>query len=438
MAITQVAVKERSLRPVSYSLPFILVLAYIFVDFGRPQDWIPVLQYLHPGVIVLGGGILAVLIYHPASMPRVGKYLLAFLVVMAMSTLFAYNKHMAFIWTKDLALLLFGAVLPIMFFVDSFPKLKVFFRVWIGIHTLLALYSIRHQGLGVGSFLADENDFSLVINMVIPYVFFMFFVARSRLEKLFLLGSLILFLTANIVTFSRGGFLGLLAVGMFCWFFTPRKVPATIIILLLCGSFLIVSNASYWKEMATIETADQPGDTGYQRLYLWGIGLKLFLDRPILGIGPANFQYTAYNYESEDQTENGVHIWGKVAHSLYITLLSEEGMGGVIVFLMILVSSLKDRKRIRSYFKNPRAFGSLSEDKQEELKTIYYLSLAIDASLVGFLVSGAFITVLYYPHFWLLTAFSAALKNVFDATVRESGPQDLKAGRFSLQPVQSV
>jgi hypothetical protein len=45
------------------------------------------------------------------------------------------------------------------------------------------------------------------------------------------------------------------------------------------------------------------------------------------------------------------------------------------------------------------------------------MTLAIDASLVGLLVSGAFITVLYYPHVWLLTAFSVVLRRGFDAAV---------------------
>lgn len=438
MAVAQATIQEDSAGQAIYSLPFIVVLAYIFVDFGRPQDWIPPLQPLHLGAIVLGAGMLALLARLPSSIPRSAKHIFAFLVVMAMGVPFARNNYWAFIATKDFALFVFGAVLPIMLFVDSYRKITVFFRFWIGIHILLALYSIRHHGLGVGSFLADENDFGLVINMVIPYAFFMLFVARSTFEKLFLLGSLIVFLTANIATFSRGSFLGLLAVGLFCWIFTPRKAIATIILLLLCGSFLLATNASYWKEMETIKTADQEGDTGYQRLYLWGIAWKLFLDHPILGGGPANFQYNAYIYESEEQTEQGVHIWGKVAHSLYLTILSDEGTIGALIFLVIMLSSWSDRRRIRSYYKSGVWFENLPDDKQDELRTIYYLSLAIDASLIGLLVSGTFITVLYYPHFWLLTAYGAVLKKVFDVIISESEPQAVKASLPSFQPLQTV
>ena len=438
MAVAQAVVHKEAVEPSIYTFPFLVVLAYLFVEFGRPQDWVGPLKALHLGALVLGGGVLALLRYRPSSIPRQAKYILAYLIAMAISIPFAENNFHAFMATKDFAIFFFGAVLPVMIFVDSSRKVNVLFRFWVGIHILLALYSIRHRGLGVGSFLEDENDFGLAINMVIPYAFFMLFIARSTFEKFFFLGSLVIFLAATIATFSRGGFLGLLAVGFFCWFFTPKKVITTFIILVLCGSFLIVTDASYWTEMSTIQTADQEGDTGHQRLYLWGLAWQLFLDHPILGVGPANYQYNAYIYETQHETGQGLHVWGKVAHSLYFTLLSEGGLVGVILFLLILMSARRDRKRIRSYFKRDLLISNVPEAKQEELKAIYYLSLAVDASLIGFLVSGAFITVVYYPHFWLLTAFSAILKKVFDRTLSEAVPASSRAGLASFQAAQTV
>ena len=49
------------------TLPFVLVLGYVLVEFGRPHNWVPILGYLRPGVIVLGGGILAMLVKRPRS-----------------------------------------------------------------------------------------------------------------------------------------------------------------------------------------------------------------------------------------------------------------------------------------------------------------------------------------------------------------------------------
>jgi hypothetical protein len=43
---------------------------------------------------------------------------------------------------------------------------------------------------------------------------------------------------------------------------------------------------------------------------------------------------------------------------------------------------------------------------------LYGLSHGIDLSLIGFLVNGMFITVLYYPFFWMLLTLSVSLHHV--------------------------
>ena len=132
-----------------YSLPFVLILGYVLVDFGRPHNWVPILGYLRPGVIVLGGGILAMLIKRPA-IPTLGKWVLAFLGLMMVLAPFAYNNRMAVVTTKDFALMTVGAILPIMCFVDTFERFRKLLRFWVWIHVPLALYSITHRGFGIG------------------------------------------------------------------------------------------------------------------------------------------------------------------------------------------------------------------------------------------------------------------------------------------------
>jgi len=45
---------------------------------------------------------------------------------------------------------------------------------------------------------------------------------------------------------------------------------------------------------------------------------------------------------------------------------------------------------------------------------LLYMAYGFDASLVGYLVSGFFVTVLYYPYFWVNLAFTVALRAVAD------------------------
>jgi hypothetical protein len=48
----------------------------------------------------------------------------------------------------------------------------------------------------------------------------------------------------------------------------------------------------------------------------------------------------------------------------------------------------------------------------EESKKIFYLALALEGSLIAFLISSIFVSTLYYPNFWVLCAFIASLRKI--------------------------
>jgi O-antigen ligase len=427
-------VKARDISDrVKFTFPYVVVLSYLFIEFARPQDWLPPLNALHMGAMVSIAGVLAVVFNRP-SIPRLGKYMFAFLGLMAFGVPFAVNDYQAFVTTKNFAILLVGSIIPLMVFVKSYAQARNLFRFWIFVNIWLALYGLIHQGRGIGSFLGDENDFCIVTNMIAPFAFFLLPVASSWLEKLFLGGSLALFLAASVASLSRGGFLGLVATGIFCWLLSPRKVASALAIVLVATLVFLASPPSYWKEMNTIKTSTNENDTGYYRLYYWGIAWKEFLDHPIMGVGPYNFQFQTTDYESEHEKERGHHMWGRVAHSLYFTLLPEYGIIGTLLYFGIVIAGCRDRARLRKRYRTIVRAGP-SPKVHGQLRTLYHLTLALDASLIAFLVTGAFISVLYYPHFWLLTAFTVVVHRVFDRVAHDvEPPPPVRSRRFRPIP----
>ena len=198
---------------------------------------------------------------------------------------------------------------------------------------------MTHRGVGVGSFLTDENDFALAMNMVVPYAFAMFMMAQGLKKKLLWSGVILIEVLGSMSTLSRGGFIGLVCLGGVIWWRSQKKIVTMLGALVLAAVVVAMTPSSYWKEMKTIETADQAGDTGYERLYLWGIGWRIFLDYPIFGVGPFNFQYVNYKYEDPNRVAEGRHVWGQVSHSLYFTLLPELGTVGAVLFVVMNVES---------------------------------------------------------------------------------------------------
>lgn len=400
--------------------PFLLVLAYFFIDFGRPQDWFPPFGAVRPGMLVLGGGLIAVIVRRNiVELGTRGKLLVAFLVLMVIGTPFATNRFYAFMATRDFALFLFGAVVPLMCFVNTYERLRVLVSFFVLLHIPLALYCIKNNGFGIGSFLGDENDFCLALNVILPYAFFSLYIFRKVTQRIYLIATIGLLLFTITSTLSRGGFVGLVAVALACWLISPRKMMSLIGLAAICAIVATFVPDSYWAEMKTIETSTDENDTGAQRLYYWGMAWRMFLDHPILGVGPTNYQWNSFQYESADQVARGLHVWGKGSHSLYFTLLPEEGLVGAAVYLALIVTGIRNNSRIRKTYRRLSSRG-LAPELADRLYALNILSRANDVATLGYLVSGAFLSVLYYPHFWLQVGFGVAISRIFDRLVNSA------------------
>ena len=57
---------------------------------------------------------------------------------------------------------------------------------------------------------------------------------------------------------------------------------------------------------------------------------------------------------------------------------------------------------------------------QEKEDVRVYLARAMEGSLIAFIVSGVFISILWYPSLWIMMAFVVALHNI--SKVREIQP----------------
>jgi probable O-glycosylation ligase (exosortase A-associated) len=305
--------------------------------------------------------------------------------------------------------------------VDSDKKYDTLIKYWIIIFIFLAIYGYfnanlhlpkyRRYGIGVGGFIGDANDYCMALNTILPFAVFGIFTAKKQLQKIYFIFLVCLFLFIIIITESRGGFVGMVSVGAYCWLRSNKKIVLGILLGILVVFALAVAPGNYWDEIRSIKTENteaNPHGTGAQRIYSWKLGWQMFLKNPIIGVGQGNYQWNVG--EAEDQA--GVQwktrsIRGRVAHSLYFTLLPELGIVGSTLYLLMIFFSFKDLKNIKDISKKHKETAS-----DEHFKKVYYLALALEASLIGFFVSSLFISTLYYPNFWLLCAFIVALKKI--------------------------
>ena len=324
-----------------------------------------------------------------------------FILLLSCFIPFASNYFRAYITAKT-QLVFMPFVLSVIITVDSIERLKKFIFILICIEIYIALYALSHAGYGPGNYFGDENDLALYINMWLPFCYFLLFEDKSRIKRIFCLAGLIVGLLAVVISISRGGFVGIVSMGLMLWVIAEKKVFSTIMILFMVGIVFMYAGEKYWSEMSTATNITQ--GTGRERIESWSSAWNMFRDNP-LGVGGNNFQVRFPEYQTEYFGDR--NMWGRVAHSIWFTLIPELGIFGIFIYFILLYYNLKDIFYLRRL---------LFDDNDQTIKYLNCLGSAFLISLTGYFATGSFISVLYYAHYWYMIGIIIAAVNIAKKT----------------------
>jgi O-antigen ligase len=194
-------------------------------------------------------------------------------------------------------------------------------------------------------------------------------------------------ITGIIASSSRGALLGLAGVSLWMLLKSRHKVRGLVATLAFAG---LVYGITPPEQKARFENLGQD-KSAISRTSNWKDGIEIMNQFPLLGIGYANWRkYHGINYGTE-----------LLPHNIFIEAGSELGYSGLAAFLALIWCTFVVNARTRRL---ARQFG-------DENGFIIRMAHGLDGALVGFLVSGFFVTVLYYPFFWINLAMTVALHN---------------------------
>lgn len=94
-----------------------------------------------------------------------------------------------------------------------------------------------------------------------------------------------------------------------------------------------------------------------------------------------------------------------------MTLISELGLVGTFIIGLMLFQCFKDMRQVRVRL-TPLISMKRGQAAQEKEDVRVYLARAMEGSLIAFIVSGVFISILWYPSLWIMMAFVVALRNI--------------------------
>jgi len=243
----------------------------------------------------------------------------------------------------------------------------------------------------IGGLFGNSNDLALHLVTMVPIALALGLIKSGLFRKGIYFGAAALMVGAVIVTFSRGGFIGLVAAVLLLVRRLGRKnrVATTGALVFAIILFLALVPSTYSSRLSTIlnSSADLTASSS-QRTEVFKRSVWVALRYPLFGVGIGNFPHKSPR--------------NLATHNAYTQVAAEMGLAAMVVYILFQVHSLRRLRRIEEQSRS-----------RPDQRRFYYLSVGLQASLVGYMVSSFFGAVAYQWYVYYLVGYAVCLHRIF-------------------------
>jgi len=244
----------------------------------------------------------------------------------------------------------------------------------------------RIEGL-VGGMFQNPNDLALHLVTMVPLAAALVFSSRNVFGRLLYISVGLAMIGGIVVTFSRGGFLGLAisTAVMVAKLTRGRKLIFALVVVVILGGLLAATPGAY---RGRLSLTDDMSATNRQDDLKRSIFLTL--RHPIFGLGMNNFKLFSNQ--------------GLATHNAYTQVSSELGIPAAIFYVLFLVVPLKQLRRIQ-----------VETQTGKRKPYFYYYAIGMQASLIGYMVSSFFASVAFLWYAYYLVGYALCLRFLYEA-----------------------
>ena len=281
-------------------------------------------------------------------------------------------------------------------FVNSYRRLNYTIMLAIGGAAFASLYTIRGQqagpsipGFRPSGIFEDANYYSLVVGLWIPLALIFTLNSKTVRERAYYGFCLLVMLLGTTFAASRGGFLGLVVSLGYLFWHLRRRLRTIAIVASLSVPLMFFSPSSAIRRFQDPDYGDRKAQEA--RIIAWTAGWRMIQAHPLTGIGLGNFMPLVARYEASDTTVVSV------AHNTWLETAAELGVPALLVHLGIMFSAYRSAGRVR---KTAMAVGS---------RRLFDTALGIQAGLVNYCISAAFVSSWWQKVPWLLVCLAVSV-----------------------------
>ncbi len=265
-----------------------------------------------------------------------------------------------------------------------------------------------------GSFLADNNDLALGLNMTLPLLFYLAKDEPRKWLRWALRATFVGSVVAIVFTYSRGGFLALALVGGMLLIKARYKVLAVIMMFAAVMALTFIVPEKWTARMDTINAeAGEQDASAHGRINAWRTAWNLAIDRPLTGGGFETFTPAVYDRYSPEP-------WNvRDVHSNYFEMLGEQGFIGLGLYMMLLFYCLITLSRLKSWVaRNPQFSWAR-----------HYPDM-LQVAVLAYMLGGTFLGRAYFDLFYQLVATIVILRMVMAQTLASIETEPVPAHTF--------
>lgn len=422
-----VEVTESWLVRRGHSVTYLGIFLFTLVLYFRPYELLPGLEAFSSMALILAAATLA--IYFPSqialegnltAMPVEIKLVIGLTVLAIVSIpvgISAANSWATFTEIYIKAVLMFVVIVNVS---RTEGRLNGLLWLALGVGVMVSLIAFgdfrsgaravdgyRVEGTGRGMF-GNPNDMALHLVIMTPIAIALLLRSRAISKKILFGSVAMLLIVGNVLTYSRGGFLGLaVAMSVLAWKLGKgRRLQVMLSAGLFGIFFMIVAPGNYGLRIASIffPSLDPVGSSTVREGHLKQ-SILVTLRNPLTGIGMGNF--------------NLVSNHGQVTHNAFTQVSSEIGVAALVLYVAFMVYPLWQLFRIETETRGVKASSKY-----------YYLAVGLQAGIAGYMVTSFFASVAYQWYIFYLIGYAVCLRRIYRTRPETEG----ESARSTLAP----
>ncbi len=274
------------------------------------------------------------------------------------------------------------------------------------------------------SFLYANNSIGLAMAINLPLLHYLYQIEKKALVRKLLAAIMLFSIPAIIFTYSRGAWLGMVAA--LALMFLKMKQKALIVSfvglvgVIVAGLFPHIAPERLVTRYDTLVNYEQDA-SAESRFWNWEFCRRVGMGRPTGGgfMFESNATYQTYYPEFLERWPG--KNW--TCHSVWFSMLGDHGVGGFLLWILLILSSVKSLRQLR-----------IEGQKHPELSWLKPLAESIKAAMVVYLIVGTFLDAAYFDLFYYLVAIIVIAKAIVQSSpVPEIVTSTMNAGRSRVR-----